>query len=255
MKKSLVALTLLAGMTAMNANATLIDFDDSSFGGTGITFDEIDWNVDLGNVTQTDTGDGQVFTGQYDNFAEWGQTVLVNFLNAGNIIPGARPYEMYLQYAFTGKVNFANPFLNVLFNGGSVDLFVDTDLTAGRQAGTSTSVGTFSVANGICDVRTTTRKGSCDINLRFSATPNYFSVGGTDVATFGPVNSYSNLVVTVQDIIGLLPVYPGGPNTAQNFTIRHDGNQTFTISEPTTVAVLGLGLLGLGVARRNKKQA
>lgn len=252
MKKSLVALTLLAGMTAMNANATLIDFDDSTFGGTGITFDKIDWDDSTGTVKQTDTGDALVFTGQYDKFEEWGQTVLVNFKNAGSIIAGARPYEVYLQYYFTGKVNFVNPFLNVIFNGGTVGLFVDTDLTAGLQAGTS--VGTFSVADGLCDVRVSNRTGSCDINLRFSATPNYFSVGGVDVSTFGPVNSYSKLTVTVQDIIGLLPAYSGA-NQSQTFQINHDGNQTFTISEPTTVAVLGLGLLGLGVARRNKKQA
>ncbi|MBU1308833.1 MAG: PEP-CTERM sorting domain-containing protein [Gammaproteobacteria bacterium] len=33
----------------------------------------------------------------------------------------------------------------------------------------------------------------------------------------------------------------------------HDGSISFSVSEPTSVAVLGLGLLGLGFSRRNKK--
>lgn len=260
MKKSLVALTLLAGMTGMNANATLINFDDSTFGGTGVQFDQIDWAPDSASVKQKDTGDGAI-TATPDLFTEFGQTMMVALTSSSGFVSGGvLPYQLFIDYTFGGTVNgtvvigLGNA-LSVLFNTGTVDLYVDTNLTAGRQAASSTKVGTFSLSSGDCLVKQSNKKGSCDINLRFTATPGYFKVGGTDVAVYGPVNSYSNLTVTVQGITGLNNIYPGGANSVQNFTISHDGNQTFTISEPATVAALGLGLLGLGFSRRNKKQA
>ena len=46
--KKLLAGLILAGATAFNASASVIMFDDSSFGGTGNTFfNEIDWDPDL----------------------------------------------------------------------------------------------------------------------------------------------------------------------------------------------------------------
>lgn len=260
MKKSLVALTLLAGMTGMNANATLISFDDSSFGGTGVQFDQIDWTPDSATVSQKDTGDG-IISANPDLFSEFGQTMMVALTAGSNLVSGGvLPYQMFIDYTFGGTVSGTVVFgvgnaLSVLFNTGKVDLFVDTNLAAGRQVASSTKLGTFSLTSGDCLVKQSSKKGSCDINLRFTATPGYFKAGGTDVAVYGPVNSYSNLTVTVQGITGLNNTYPGGSNSVQNFTISHDGNQTFTISEPATVAALGLGLLGLGFSRRNKKQA
>ena len=96
--KKLLAGLVLAGAAAFNANASVITFDDSSFGGTGSTmFDEIDWDPDLASVTQTDTsGNGSIFGGP-DDFMEFGQTLLVNFKNTGfpNYLPVI--YEMYLD--------------------------------------------------------------------------------------------------------------------------------------------------------------
>lgn len=259
MKKSLVALTLLAGMTGMNANATLISFDDSSLGGTGVVFDTIDWKPDTSHVTQTDTGNG-VVDSVFDNFSEFGNTLLVNFQQGTNIVtPATLAYEMFLDYTLTGQVALQNvpffgPMLGVLFNGGSVSLYADTNKNGVLDNATKVTLGTFSVAGGSCGVSAATGVGSCNVNLRFAATPGYFKVGGTDLSVYGPVNSYSNLIVTVQSITGFSPVYSGN-GASQQFTITHDGNQTFTISEPATVAALGLGLLGLGFSRRNKKQA
>jgi hypothetical protein len=259
MKKSLVALTLLAGMTGMNANATLINFDDSSLGGTGVTFDTIDWKPDTSHVTQTDTGNG-VVDAQPDLFTEFGNTLLVNFQQGTNIVtPASLAYEMFLDYTLNGQVSLQNvpffgPMLGVLFNGGSLTLYGDTNKNGTLDNATKHTLGTFSVAGGTCGVSAATGVGSCNVSLRFSATPGYFKVGGTDLSVYGAVNSYSSLIVTVQGISGFSPLYTGA-NASQNFTITHDGNQTFTISEPATVAALGLGLLGLGFSRRNKKQA
>jgi len=248
MKKTLLAMTLLAGLSTMNANATVINFNDSTFGGSGVTFDSIDWTPDTAKVVQTDTGNGTIFGGQADLFQETGSTFLVNFLNSNAPQTGVLPYATFLDYAFGGTVSAvtlgSTAYLNVAFNSG-------TALLKAVYNSVETVLGTFNLEGGDCLISTKSTTGSCLIGMSFTATPGYFSYQGIDLATFGPVNSKSDLIVTVQNIKGLNPSY-SAPGASQEFTINHDGNQTFTVSEPTTLGVLGLGLLALGVSRRKQ---
>lgn len=60
----------------------------------------------------------------------------------------------------------------------------------------------------------------------------------------------------VDQNVAALPAVTNYDAATKTFTLAravHDGSISFSVPEPTSVAVLGLGLLGLGFSRRNKK--
>lgn len=253
--KKLILASVIAAATTFGANASILDFDGTSFGGGVTTFDQVDFNSDVASVSQTDTsGDGTILG--VDSFAEFGTTEMVNFLLSGssNVLPTA--YEMHLDYSLSGTaeqklVPFS--FLDVLFSGGTADLIVDTTVDQILN-GAQTTVASMTLTGGSCLVLNATNSGFCDVDFSFTPTAaGYFSSNGTDLLSLGgPITS--TLIVTVQEIIGLSFNYNGlGAGATQDFQIRHDGNLIINVvPEPTSVAILGLGLLGLAGVRSRK---
>ncbi len=152
----------------------------------------------------------------------------------------------------------------MLFSGGTATLHADTTVNGVLDAGTATKVADFTMAGGDCKIFD--NGGFCNITLEFAPVAGYFNLDGVDVATHiaQGAGAWANLVVTVQELVGLFPSYAAqeaflvanslssdGADT-QKFQIKHDGNMTISVPEPTSLAILGLGLLGFAGVRRRK---
>lgn len=258
MKKLLLASLITATSFGASANA-VITFDDSSFGGSGVTFNALDFNFDVATVSQTDTDTNGNASG-LEAFSEFGTTDLVNFLltSSADVAPSA--YEIFFDYSFSGFAEYfaSTPFgeiTDVNFNAGAgalyVDQFADGNFLGEMDANTI-KIADMSFRFGDCLILNPTgnASGSCNVFLDVDFAPGYFSTAGTaDLSTSD--NVISELTVTVQDVVGFSPVY-GSVGDTQTFEISHDGNMSFDVPEPASVAILGLGLLGFAGARRRK---
>jgi hypothetical protein len=252
MKKLLLA-SLISG-AAFTANADVVTFDDSSFTGnpgSTVVFDLIDFDEDNAQVTQTDTdGSGNILG--TEDFSEMGSTDIVNFKLGGTQLGVDPSYEVFFNYNFSGTATFngVTGQIDVMFDTGNSGLYVDTNVNGSFDGGTQ--VASFGVVGGGCTIQTqgfTPNTGGCGLLLDINFAANYFyNKDGADLSAV-PGKKRATLIVTVQDILGLDFNYDQAFGS-QTFEINHDGNMKMSVPEPASIAILGLGLLGLAGARR-----
>ncbi len=262
-KKSLVGIALSMSLVTV-ATASEIVFDNTLYGDTQ-TFTKMDFDVSTGDVTQTDTDlNGVISAG--DAFSELGGSGVLAFIPTA--FPGSYPqnfgYELAYEFTVDGfvtNVDLGNGRIDVGFNTGTASLTmtdiagVNADVVLFSGALTSGSCGLNVVVDGITgDVTSQQNAGSCGVDFLMTAIEaGAFTYNGFDISTFTGLQTpvfHSDL--TVQGISGLNIAY-SAPGATQTFTVGHDGNGQINIPEPTSLALLGLGLLGFGAARRNKK--
>lgn len=240
MKKLLLA-GLFAATASMSVSATILQFDDSTFNTTpnpsGVLFDGLDLKAGgVGTVIQTGT-----------SFTETGILDVTAFTPFSlQNVPVFKGYEVLMDYTLAGiATNLIAPNqLDVTFNSGSAMLYADSNVD-GSIVG-ATALGSLMLGNGTCTAFTD-KSGSCDIRMGFTPVAGFFALNGVDLLTHQQQGAgiWFDFTMTLQNIVGLN--FVGTP-----FQIKHDGNATVSVPEPTSIAILGLGLLGLASARRRK---
>lgn len=275
MKKALLPLALASAMFAGSASAVVFeDFQvdpDMASPGTYFTADKITGNyVEIATFTAA-----TATTGSFTTSIKWeaGQFVM----NDGTLPIAAGTTRLGVDYGLyailmgsgTYSVSGTGVTTFTFAPGGSLNVYFDDDvdtLLTAPATGNATWTGTD--ADDILLATGAVISGQGQLNPALTTCQN----GGINCGSFGVKTSFALETLGAPDgdefFIWPVPFYPFAFDSGQlnNFTVPTSGVDTQSINgsldvvfqrvpEPSTIALLGLGLTGLGLSLRRRKTA
>lgn len=272
---------LAFAVSSAYAAPALVTFNNSSLGGSNnFTFDGfITTTVNESTIVLKDGGNGVLDLDSdgllnglvtTDTFTETGLIINTNFTKGGVLVgPGVSginlSYEMFIVYMPPDGTlhgiaarDSANNAIAVFTEPTSAKIFYDTNVNGTFESGSSTEIGSLtlsSTALSNCVLPGLgSAQGTCVINALFddSGTTGVWTMGGTDIASLGATMRLDfNVDQTTPAFSATFP-----PNGEQVVRITHDGSSEFAVAavpEPASLALVGLGLFGLGALRRQAR--